>query len=185
MASFPSPTTLSLNHLLSFVSTKLDSEKFLVWKKKIDPLLLSQDLYKYVDPDVPIPSRTIASENNTQVPNPSYIEWQSMDNLLISFLQATFTAPTLSQTPSFPTSRTLYSHLGSSFASQVNARTHQLTIQLQTIQRGSQTINEYISQIKSIFDALANTSSPISDSTLVLNTLRGLGPDYDPFITAI
>ncbi|OVA15310.1 hypothetical protein BVC80_4693g3 [Macleaya cordata] len=186
-ASNPSsPSIPPLNYLIQAISIKLDSENFLVWQKQVDPLLESQELFDYVDPkSSPPPSHVLESSSNLIIPNPAYQHWKKVDKALITFLQATFTSTLLAQTPKFQSSRELYRYLESTFASQVTARQHHLQLQLQTIQKGSLTISEYIAKIKSIADALANTPAPVSDSKLVHDTLRGLGSDYDPFVTAI
>ncbi|OVA07312.1 hypothetical protein BVC80_1603g22 [Macleaya cordata] len=169
-----------------YVSVKLDAENFLVWKKQILPLLRSQKLFQYIDPFVSPPSQhSLDPATNVIVPNPSYTHWEDVDQTLITFLQATFVPSLLAQTPTFSTSLELYQYLESSFASQVTARTHNLQTQLQQIQRGTQTITDYLAKIKSLSDALAHTPTPVPDAVLVQNTLRGLGSEYDQFVTAI
>ncbi|XP_026436389.1 uncharacterized protein LOC113334268 [Papaver somniferum] len=57
--------------------------------------------------------------------------------------------------------------------------------QLQTLQRDNLSISAYLAKITSIRDYILTSSAPLSDVELVINTLRGLGPDYQAFSTAI
>ncbi|OVA06348.1 hypothetical protein BVC80_8883g17 [Macleaya cordata] len=146
-----SPPVPHLNSLLQYVSVKLDTENFLVWKKQMIPLLKSQKLYPYIDPTVSILSPHFLDPTTNEIsPNPKYTNWEDVDQTLLTFLQVTFTPTVLAQTPTFSTSLELFQYLESSFASQITARTHQLQTQLQQIQRGSQTITEYLAKVKQI-----------------------------------
>ncbi|KAF5180065.1 Copia-like polyprotein/retrotransposon, partial [Thalictrum thalictroides] len=105
--------------------------------------------------------------------------------MLLSWIRATLTQPVLGQVASLSTSREVWHSLEASFASQNQARVLQLRLQLQTIKKGSLTMTEYVDQVRSICDSLAMILLPVSDSDMVLHTLAGLGPDYEPFVTSM
>ncbi|OVA08609.1 hypothetical protein BVC80_723g1 [Macleaya cordata] len=176
----------SLNNLVQFISVKLTEENFLIWKKQLLPVLRSQDLYHFIDPDhTPPLSHILDPTTNLVGPNRLYKQWHLTDQILISWLHATFSDSMLSQTLVFSTVRDLYTYLEASFNSQVNARHHQLRLQLQTIEGNDLSISAYLAQIRTIVYSLAATSNAVTDAEIVVNTLRRLGPNYDTFVTAV
>ncbi|XP_026400026.1 uncharacterized protein LOC113295908 [Papaver somniferum] len=176
----------NLEKQLQFITVKIDDENFLIWKKQIKSLLASLDIDDFLDSSVPPPSKeTLNAETQNTIPNPQFLQWRKADKTLLKFLQATFSTNLLDRTPTFDTSLELYLYLEKAFTSQITSRTHQLLTQLQQIQRGSKTINEYLGDIKQISDSLAYTPTPVTDPSLVHHTLRGLGPEYAQFVTAI
>ncbi|OVA06986.1 hypothetical protein BVC80_8437g2 [Macleaya cordata] len=61
-------------------------------------ILKSHKLYKYVDPDHPIPSPQISDPTtNDLIPNPAFEEWESVDQTLLTWIHATLTDPVHSQ----------------------------------------------------------------------------------------
>lgn len=190
-ANTPPPSTTidkipNLKNQLQFISVKLNDENFLVWKKQIVAVLNSLDIHDYIDSTKsPPPATIIDATTNNSMPNPSYLFWCKVDKSLITFLQATFDTPLLARTPTFTSSLELFLYLEKAFTAQITSRTHQLLTQLHQIQRGTRSINEYLGNIKTLADALSYTPTPISDPVLVQHTLRGLGAEYDQFVTAI
>ncbi|XP_043687482.1 uncharacterized protein LOC122638694 [Telopea speciosissima] len=61
----------------------------------------------------------------------------------------------------------------------------QLRYQLQTAKKGSLSVADYFNRVKGITDSLAAASHPVPDNDLILYILGGLGPGYEPFVTAI
>lgn len=79
----------------------------------------------------------------------------------------------------------MWTALESTFSAQSSARVVQLRTQLQTIRKGSSSLDEYFQRIKSLADALAVIRQPVSESDLVLYNLTRLGPEYDPFSSVL
>ncbi|XP_021806113.1 uncharacterized protein LOC110750147 [Prunus avium] len=53
------------------------------------------------------------------------------------------------------------------------------------LQKGTQTVDEYLRHAKSIADSLAAINEPVTNKDLVTSILRGLGPDYKMLVTAL
>ncbi|XP_010270024.1 PREDICTED: uncharacterized protein LOC104606492 [Nelumbo nucifera] len=51
--------------------------------------------------------------------------------------------------------------------------------------KGSKSMADYLQQVKGYTDALEATGQGLSSNDIILYTTGGLGPDYDPLITAI
>lgn len=56
---------------------------------------------------------------------------------------------------------------------------------LQSIKKGSLSIDEYVKKIKHISDSLTVVCSPVDDEDIIIYTLNGLPPEYGPFKTSI
>ncbi|KAI3981691.1 hypothetical protein MKX01_020634 [Papaver californicum] len=185
-STHPSSTLSFFKNVTSLVSIKLDRSNYLLWKIQKLPLLYYQDLYQLVDPKFPIPSVTLIDPTTNQpIENPLHNQCRKTDQLLFSWINATLTEPILSQVVGLNTAREVWDYLESSFASKNVARSLQLRIQLHHMQKGNSTITDYLSKIKNMFDSLAAASQSFYNLDLVLNALRGLGPEYDGFTIAI
>ncbi|OVA11605.1 hypothetical protein BVC80_963g6 [Macleaya cordata] len=101
------------------------------------------------------------------------------------WLQATLSQPVFSDLPDFLSSRDLWQYLTATCAALTSSRAIQLRHQLQIINKENLFVAVYLAKITSIKDSLQSSSSPATDIELVINTLRGLGPEYQPFTTAI
>jgi len=83
------------------------------------------------------------------------------------------------------TSSALWKTLLTMFASQVRARVMQIYFQLATVKKGSNPITEYFQTIKTLSDTLVAAGQPLDDFESVSFLLKGLGSEYDPFVTSI
>jgi hypothetical protein len=71
------------------------------------------------------------------------------------------------------------------FASQARARVMQIYFQFATVKKGSNSITEYFQTIKTLSDTLAAAGQPLNDFESVSFLLKGLGSEYDPFVTSV
>lgn len=63
--------------------------------------------------------------------------------------------------------------------SQSKARVMNLRFQLQTLKKGSLSIDEFVLKMKTIAESLHDVGHVLSDDDLVMHLLGGLGPEYD------
>ncbi|OVA02974.1 hypothetical protein BVC80_8755g21 [Macleaya cordata] len=152
----------------------------------MEPIIISHDLYSFIDPSFPIPPTHIL-DTTTNILNPNHIynQWRKVDNTLLSWIRATLSESILSQLVTFKTSQEVWSYLEASFSSQNTARFFHLQNLLATIRKDNLSITDYLHKIKTTADSLASVLKPVSDLDLVSHALRGLGPDYESFTTAI
>ncbi|GAV75006.1 UBN2 domain-containing protein [Cephalotus follicularis] len=71
------------------------------------------------------------------------------------------------------------------FASPSQARVLQLHLDLHNVSKGADSMANYLQKVKSISDALALASTPVSDEDLIIYILCGLGDEYRAFVTSI
>ncbi|KAJ4818128.1 hypothetical protein LUZ62_030694 [Rhynchospora pubera] len=181
--SLPSSTPDSLILLNLPISTKLNLNNFLAWQSQIVPLLHGYDLFKYVHSPTP-PDPTITVGTAVQL-NPSYVQWQKQDQLLLGWIRSSLSEPLLAQVVSCTTSASLWSMLHRTFSATSRARLVELQQQLQGITKGVSTCVEYIRKLRSIADELAFIGAPVPEAELVNYTLRGLGSDFNPLVLAV
>ncbi|OVA15491.1 hypothetical protein BVC80_9035g5 [Macleaya cordata] len=125
------------------------------------------------------------SNTNTSTPSPLHSQWQKADQTLFSWLNATLTEPIFSQVYHLRSSSEVWAALEANFASHNTANIVQLQNTLNTIRKDNLSITDYLHKIKIAVDVLATVDKSLFDLDLISNTLRGLGLDYESFITAI
>ncbi|OVA09844.1 hypothetical protein BVC80_1753g44 [Macleaya cordata] len=178
----------SLTEMIKVVQYKLDRNNYLYWHFQMLPILQANCVFKYVDPIDPIqipPTETLDPATNNLVPNPDYKEWRRVDSLILSCIYATVTEPILAQLIGLETAREAWNYLETSYFNENTARVPQLRQQLQTLRKGNLSMDEYLVKIKGITNVLGFVRQSVSDSDLILTILRGLGAEYQNFVTGI
>ncbi|XP_021819496.1 uncharacterized protein LOC110761343 [Prunus avium] len=200
MASSPSSSSssagvLSFPNFSTLVSTKLSETNYLLWESQVQPYLIGQNFWRFIDGSHPCPPAILTSTKDkavddglnslVSVPNPEYLTWYQNDQSLISILRSTLTEPVLAQVVGLTTSQAVWDCLRQNFSQQSLANATQLKFQLLSITKGTKTVSEYLALAKSLSDQLAAIRNPVSSDDLVSYVIRGLGPDYAMLITAI
>ncbi|KAL5731291.1 hypothetical protein ACHQM5_004036 [Ranunculus cassubicifolius] len=183
------PQTLSHINIHHYVPIKLKKDNFVIWQTLFNTVFKSTDTLPIIDGTSLCPPPTIASTFSTgQIttqPNPSYKDWIHRDQTVLLWLQARISDEYLPYVVGFPSSRDLWISLDKRFAALSRSHILHLKNRLQTMRKGSSSIDNYLQQIKEIADNLAASGSPIPDSDLVYHILNGLPTDYNSFSTSI
>ncbi|GAV59707.1 UBN2_3 domain-containing protein, partial [Cephalotus follicularis] len=179
-----SPTNFTNIH--HFLSIKLTSKNYLIWRSQFLPLLNGYDLMQFVDGSSSPPPRYLSSAPiGIPVLNPDFLAWYKQDQLLLSWILSSLTESVHAQVVGLTTSRAVWSALTVAFASPSQARVMQLRLDLHNVSKGADSVVVYLQKVKSISDALALASTPISDEDLIIYILGGLGDEYRAFVTSI
>ncbi|PRQ31757.1 putative RNA-directed DNA polymerase [Rosa chinensis] len=170
--------------------TKLTESNYLVWLPQLKPYLHGAKLGGYIDGSIPERSATKtqpASEGKpaTIIPNLKHETWFTTDQQIVSILTTSLSENVARLTIGFDTSKGIWDCLARHFSQKSVASATSLKLQLFDLQKGSQSVDEYLQQAKSIADSLASINQPVSDADLVVATLHGLGPDYLMLRTAL
>ncbi|KAL5728487.1 hypothetical protein ACHQM5_001563 [Ranunculus cassubicifolius] len=174
------PHITSIHHL---ISVKLDHHNYLLWLAQFKPLLKGYGLEGFVDGSHPCPPRLL-NPTDTDI-NPSYTQWQQQDQILLGWLLSSLTDPILAQVAGISTSSEVWVALERQYASKSRARIMQLRRELQTIRKGSQTMQQYFLKAKQLADSLASSGHPIQPSDLQQIILAGLDSAYDAIVTTL
>ncbi|GAV68770.1 UBN2 domain-containing protein, partial [Cephalotus follicularis] len=117
--------------------------------------------------------------------NPDFLPWYKQDQLLLSWILSSLTESVHAQVVGLTTSRTVWSALVAAFASPSQACVMYLCLDLHNVSKGADSMAVYLEKVKSISDALALASTPVSYEDLIIYILGGLGDEYRAFVTSI
>ncbi|KAH9687881.1 Integrase catalytic domain-containing protein [Citrus sinensis] len=118
-------------------------------------------------------------------PNPQFQIWRRNDQQLMSWLLSTLSEEVLSAIVGARSSLDVCQILATQFGARSRARVLHLRTQIQTTKKGSTTVHEYYTKMKTTIDALRAAGSNMSDDDFVLCLLAGLGYEYDSIVTTI
>ncbi|KAH7851869.1 hypothetical protein Vadar_017584 [Vaccinium darrowii] len=85
----PPNLALLVSNLHSFVTLKLDSSNFIVWKNQLQIILRATGLLGYVDGSIACPPLKIKNAEGIEVTNDAFLEWEMIDAHLLSCITAT------------------------------------------------------------------------------------------------
>ncbi|GAV89277.1 UBN2_3 domain-containing protein, partial [Cephalotus follicularis] len=167
-----------------FLSIKLTSKNYLIWQSQFLPLLNGYDLMQFVDGSSSPPPRYLSyTPVDIHVLNPDFLAWYKQDQLLLSWILSSLTESVHAQVVGLTTS--LWSALAAAFASPSQERVMQLHLDLHNVSKGADSMAVYLQKVKSISDALALASTPVSDEDFIIYILGGLGDEYRAFVSSI
>jgi hypothetical protein len=103
----------------------------------------------------------------------------------LSLLNSTLTEKVLASLYGMETSRQVWTHLSTRFASESRSHIAYVKRQLQHLHQGSQSCTDYLQSAKLWADKLAVVGKPVDDDDLVSYVLSGLNASYGPFVTTL
>ncbi|KAM1666352.1 hypothetical protein ACFX14_045629 [Malus domestica] len=163
------------------VPIKLKSSNYLPWRALFAPILRRYKLLGVIDGSEPCPSPLLSDRSV----NPAFEQWYEKDQNLLIWLNSTLSEEIIPFTVGVSSSRDLWLKLEQRFGGISDAHIHQLRSRLQSLQKGSQSISEYLQQIKAISDSLTAAGASVSDRDLIAATLHGLPEEFDSFVDSI
>ncbi|PNX57124.1 hypothetical protein L195_g058536, partial [Trifolium pratense] len=188
------PLLLLLSHplnkkdLIEFNTThlpiKLTSTNYPAWYKQVHSLLITRDRVGYVDGTTPFPAATVGSGDSATA-NPAYSKWIRQDKLLYLAQPGSCDSEACAVKDSADTSHEAWVALSRAFANRSRSRIMSLRERLSSISKGNTTVSTYLQPIRNIADELALIGHPIDDLEKVIHVLKGLGPDFREFTTAV
>lgn len=164
---------------------KLNGANYFTWRKQLISFLNGYDLMKYVDGTFPAPSPNSTSNDGTVLINPEFVKWFQRDQLIIHYITGVMETDMIALLGDASTSYQVWDTLRRYFAAQSVVNEANLRFQLYSLDRGSESVSQYMQGAKRISDTLATIGQSISSKELVTCILRGLGPDYHTIVTTI
>ncbi|KAA8542770.1 hypothetical protein F0562_023922 [Nyssa sinensis] len=135
------------------------------------------DLLGFVDGTHPCPEQTITVNGVTTV-NPAHHPWVRQDQLILNAILGSLSPPLIPFIATARTSRDAWSTLALTYGQPTRGLITHLKTQLNNPLKGSQTIIEFMHNIKTKVDALAMLNSPVDIEDLFIKILNGLDADY-------
>nr|GMD97742.1 Retrovirus-related Pol polyprotein from transposon RE1 [Ipomoea batatas] len=119
------------------------------------------------------------------VVNPAYTLWLTNDGLLISWLLGTIKEEAQPSIAEDATAYDVWSSLEEQLLPITIEKEGLLKNMLMTIKKGSQSLDDYTKEFKSICDNLAAIKKPVDDLDKVFQFARSLGAKYENFRLAM
>jgi len=195
MASPPHPTNSTsiifpIPNMTHSLHIKLYKVNFMAWRTQILAYIKRQDAYNFLNgssqpPAQHILNSSIVAGTLATIINPNFLAWCQQDQMILSIIISTLTEPYVIHAVNSATASTLWTTLISMFASQAKARVMQIYFQLVVVQNGNNSITEYFQTIKNLCDTLAAAGQPINEFEVVSFLHKGLGTEFDPFVTSV
>ncbi|CAH9106224.1 unnamed protein product [Cuscuta europaea] len=162
---------------------KLTSSNFPAWKCQVHAALVGLGLEGYVDGTIRAPDQFL-DDAKSQL-NPCYTIWYRQDTVILSALLGSCSDTIQPLLQSASSAYHAWEKLAVTYASTSRGRIISLKTTMAKTTKGNRSILEYLAEMTAIADALALAQNPISEEDLVINVLKGLGPEYGELRSAI
>ena len=135
-----------------------------------------------------VPSATVAKaadKPDEQIPNDEYEAWVAKDQQILNYLLSSLSQDIRIEVATLPTTATVWEAIEAMFASQSRARVIKTHMALATAQKGTSTIAEYFSKMRSLADDMASAGKLLEDEEIASYILAGLDIECNPVVSAI
>ncbi|KAJ0670656.1 putative transcription factor interactor and regulator CCHC(Zn) family [Helianthus annuus] len=156
----------------------LNPKNYGYWKAMIEPFLIANNLFGYIDGTIPCPQEKVTTENAT-TDNPSYRGWIANDAHVRMILVSTVSEASFQHVQG-TTSRDIWLALERAYAPSTSS--HEFTLKTQLLKiamKGDEKPIDYLSRAQEYATALANIGEPMKDKDLVMLTIAGLREEYN------
>lgn len=163
------------------LTIRLSDDNYLKWSYQLESVLQGYDLFGYLDGSVLAPPKfaILDEEGVTSEVTAAYKDWLRTDKALLSLLIASLSDEALEYVIGSRTAREAWLNLTDRYASVSRARINHLKTEMQTAQKGGDSIERFLLRLKHIRDQLHSAGVKISDDDFVIATLNGLPQEYD------
>ncbi|KAF9669393.1 hypothetical protein SADUNF_Sadunf14G0103100 [Salix dunnii] len=117
--------------------------------------------------------------------NPAAATWLRMDQLVLGWINSSLSDGPLSQVINCESCHDAWMVLETLYGSHTRDRIQQMKGELQTLNKGSYSLEDYLHKAKSLALSLRGAGKPMDDDDLIVCILRGLGSEYDPIVAAL
>ena len=174
------------NHLLQ-IQIRLDRTNYSYWRVIVLAAVRAHDLEGYLLGTItPPPSflpRTLADPGD--IPNPAFLQWQRLDQFLFHWLLNSITESMIGHVLNCNTAAEVWHVLARIFATKSKARLLQIQGLLQSTKKGSDSVDDYILKMKGFANSLSAAGEQISEESLCLYILGGLGPEFEATVVTL
>lgn len=94
------------------------------------PYLKGQKVFYYIDGTIQQPAKTSTASDGSTIPNPSFANWETQDNLILTCIDSSLSDEVLAQITHYSTSTEVWIALSTAFASESRAKAIQVHSQL-------------------------------------------------------
>jgi hypothetical protein len=156
------PSSIMTTINLTPVGEKLSRGNHVLWKTQVPAVLRGAQLIRFLDgmnkasaEKILIKSQKELEEETQEVLNPAFDLWKAQEQQVRSNLPISVSWDVLVQVAALPSIVDAWRHIETSFLSRSCTRLINTRMALATTQKGSSTIAEYISELKTLADDMA------------------------------
>ena len=151
----PSPLLL-LSNMSNLMSIKLDYTNYIPWRHRLITILEAYSFIEHIDGSTSQPIQYLldAQGNLTSNVNLEFLTWRIKDKALLSLINSTLTPQVFSLVVGTTTSREVWNTLEQRFTSTLRANILNLKLELQSLKKGSDSVNTFLQKIKIARDKL-------------------------------
>jgi uncharacterized membrane protein YgcG len=174
------------------VSEKLTHNNHTLLRTPVLAILHGTQLARFLDGTNKSPAEKIhvkkqleKTEEVNEMPNPAFEVWKAQEQQVLIYLLTSVSCDVLVQVVVLQSTTKVWKHIEGAFASQSRARVINTRMALATTQKGSSTVAEYISMMKTLADDRASTGKKLNDEEFSTYVLAGLDSDYNSIVSSI
>jgi hypothetical protein len=171
------------------MSEKLTRNNHMLWRTQVLAVLRSAQLARFLDGTNKPPTEKIQvkkqfekAEEVDEVSNPSIVVWKAQEQQVLRNLLTSVSRDVLIQVAVLQSVTEVWKHIEGAFTSQSRARVINTRMALSTTQKGSSTMAEYISKMKTLADDMASAGKKLDDEEFGSYVLTGLDSDYNSVV---
>ncbi|CAL2230550.1 unnamed protein product [Prunus armeniaca] len=178
---------LKIDGILGLITIRLKDDNFLKWRYQLESVLDGYDLFGHFDgSNITPPKFAILDEEGvTSKLTAAYKDWLQVDKALLSLLIAMLSDDALKYVIGCKTAHDAWMNLTDRYATVSHARINHLKTELQTPQKGSDSIEKFLLRLKHIRDHLAIAGVLVFDNDMMIAALNGLPSEYDMIRTVL
>ena len=164
----PSPLLL-LSNMSNLMSIKLDYTNYIPWKHQLITILEAYSLVEHIDGPTSQPGQFLldAQGHLTTNVNPEFQTWKVKDKALLSLINSTLTPQVFSLVVGNTTSREVWNTLEWRSTSTSRANILNLKLELQSLKKGSNSVNNFLQKIKIARDKLLVVGVVVDNEELI------------------
>lgn len=132
----------------------------------VRPFIKGNRLEAHITGLTPVPPRMI-SEGAAMIPNPVFIEWKDVDQLLVGWLRNNMTLEVATQLLHCQTSFDLWTGARDLCCAAMKSRVMNLQGELHQAKKNSLKMYEYLGKMKTMSDQLSLAGAPVSTHSVV------------------
>ncbi|KAM2404193.1 hypothetical protein ACFXTH_031537 [Malus domestica] len=180
-------SNVKIEGLLGMLTVKLQDDNFVKWSFQFQSVLRGYDLFDHYTGDDPCPLRFVidAEAGVTNEVTVVYKDWVKKDLALLSLLIATLSDDVMEHIIRCKTACEAWTCLQERFASVSMVRINQLKSELHTIQKGGESVDRFLLQVKAIKDQLVSAGERITENDFLIDVLSGLPHEFEMIKTVI
>lgn len=157
----------------------LDDTNYPSWFFRLEAFLKGQNLFGFVDGSLPCPAKFVLDSDGNSTLNSEYEAWCIQDQSIINMIGQTLSSAATSCAVGSKTAFDLWRNLRNKFAASSRQNILQLKTNLQSIRKGSDSIEVYLDKVKVARDALETVGVFLDDEDVIVTVLRGLPSEYN------